>query len=517
MLTKATMERIEPFFDIMCTYLRSAMTHIDSRIQEDSLLFLDVLLLCTPERIARDFHKIIPNFLDMISKLRVDSKPGRTLTVNLDSQISSVKWRVKVLHRLQEFLHKYLECNNIGKAEKSLALPNVKFDGNKVNYYPLLNTSYTSACRLPSFYKQNSQLDESPMDDVEKFKTYFDTLMPLLFETWLEVCPNANREANIETVVNEDAAGLLKHSLQVIASLWELVKYLNKKYPSSNIMQFFSQKYRQPFCQHIFKSFPYVTNLRRGKATTSTDFNNVFEDTVTDPKLVLENLQICHLFVTFNPNVNVKLQNVEVTSLLNYIERTFNQNSQDLVNDSMIKILQTIFSSEITNWTKDALILKTLFEKLIWAYFNQEMSSNFRQKIFALLCQIAMNDKLLHFHQTEAYEKWLSHLPDILLEDLVTVETINIILKFASRNNKVFNNVVKPKLVAIINNLPKIKVAETNDESIYKLFSLLYWIKCWDDKTLNLIEKLLVENAFRSDHGKYIFDTLRLRSVGIYQ
>lgn len=498
----------------MCTYLRSAMTHIDSRIQEDSLLFIDILLLCTPERIAKNFHKIIPNFLDMISKLKVDSKPGRTLTVNLDSQITSVRWRVKVLYRLQEFLNKYIECNNINSFEKDVKQVNAKFDAKRVNSYPLLNPSYTSVCQLQSVYDQSSSSNESSLDDVEKFKAYINTLMPLLFETWLEVCPNSNREANIETVINDDAAGLLKYSLQVISSLWELVNYLNKRNPSSNLAHFFCQKYRQSFTQHIFQSFPYVTNLRRGNKVATSE---VFEHAIVDSKLVLENLQICKLFIAFNPNVNVKTQNVLITSLLNYVERMFNQTSQDNVNNAVAKILHTIFSNEITNWTKDASIMDGLFRKLVWAYFNQEISSTFRQKIFALLCQIALNAKLTHFHTSEAYEKWVSNLPDILLEGTVTVETINIILKFATSNNKVFNSVIMPKLFAIVTNLPKIKVAESSDTNIYKLFSLLYWIKCWDNDSLNLIEKQLVENSYRSNYGKFIFDTLKLRSAGIYQ
>lgn len=80
------------------------MTHIDISIQEDSLLLLDTLITFTPSLVAAHSNKIFENFFDLISKLRTDSKPGRTLTVNLNSKITTVKWRIKVLNRLHAML-----------------------------------------------------------------------------------------------------------------------------------------------------------------------------------------------------------------------------------------------------------------------------------------------------------------------------------------------------------------------------------------------------------------------------
>lgn len=489
------------------------MTHIDSRIQEDSLLFLDVLLLCTPQKVAQDFHKIIPNFLDMISKLRVDSKPGRTLTVNLDSQITTVKWRVKVLHRLQEFLHKFVEHHHIGNSEKSISETTHLFDEKKLNHYPLFNSNYISVSFVSCFSSKNLQ-DTVQLDEVEKFKEYIKTLMPLLFETWLEVCPNVTTEKNTETVVSEDAAILLRHTIEVISLLWEIVQYFDRKNPSSKIVQIFCQSYRQQFNQHFIHAFPFVTNIRSKQAKAS---NSPFEDVITDPKLVLENLQICHLFIMLNPYVNIKHQNREISSVLNYIEKTFNQNTRDGTNDAVIKILNTIFSSEVTTWTKTLSVMDALFRKIIWVYFNKDIPTDFKQKVFALLCKIALNEKLIHFHTSDGYEKWINNLPDILLEESITTKTIDILHKFAVKSNNTFNTVVKPKLMSIIQNLPSLVISDSvNDTTSYhRLFSLLYWIKSWDCESLNLLEKQLMENVYKLDHGQYIFDMLKLKSNSI--
>ncbi|XP_026749074.1 testis-expressed protein 10 homolog [Galleria mellonella] len=502
--------KIEPFFDIMSTYLRSAMTHIDSRIQEDSLLFLDLLLQCTPQKVAQDFHKILPNFLDMISKLRVDTKPGRTLTVNLGSQITTVKWRVKVLHRLKDYLQKFVDYKNVSKKDKSLDQTTYLFDNSKLNHFPLTDPIYTSVCNLSCFSSKNYQ-DTILLDEVEKLREYTDTLMPLLFETWLEVCPKTNTERNIETIISEDAASLLKHILDVLSLLWILVCNQNNRNYDSGLPNLFSQKYKKQFGQYFVNSFPFVTNVRTKKKSS----NSTFDDEITDPKLILENLKICYLFIALNRNINLKSQNNEITTVLNYLEKTFSQNNHADVNNALINVLDTIFSNE-SNWTKNVTIMDPLFRKVIWAYFNTNMSDSFKQQIFTLLGKIALNDNLSHFHKCDSYEMWLKNLPDILLAESVQVQTIDIIHKFAIYNNLVFNRVIKSQLLKIVKNLPSIKISDSDDTNCYyKLFSILYSIKQWDSESLNVLEKQLIDNAYQGDYGKYIFDTLRLKTGGI--
>ncbi|KAM3964951.1 testis-expressed protein 10 [Aphomia sociella] len=511
-LSNINLVKIEPFFDIMSTYLRSAMTHIDGRIQEDSLLFLDLLLQCTPQKVAQDFHKILPNFLDMISKLRVDTKPGRTLTVNLSSQLTTVKWRVKVLHRLKDYLHKFVEYKNVYKKIKPSVQVTHIFDERKLNHFSLTNSIYTSICHVPCFSSKHSQ-DTILLDEVEKLKEYTDTLMPLLFETWLEVCPKSNSERNnMETVISEDAASLLKHILEVLSLIWDLIENQSNKSPNSELLNIFSQKYKKQFSQYFVNSFPYVTNMRNKRKSV----NSPFEEVITDPKLVAENLEICHLFIVLNCNINVKNQNNEITTVLNYLEKTFNQNTQNNVNDILVRILDNIFSND-NSWTRNGATMDSLFRKIIWAYFNKSISDTFKQQIFTLLGNIALNDKLTYFHKCNSYEMWLKNLPDILLADSIQIQTIDIIHKFAICNNDMFNTVIKSKLLKVIENLPLIKISDSlNDSgSYYKLFSILYWIKQWDSDSLNLLEKQLLDNVYQGDHGKYIFDTLRLRTGGI--
>ncbi|XP_014369524.2 testis-expressed protein 10 [Papilio machaon] len=505
-LTHVSTDKIDPFFDVLSTYLRSAMTHIDSRIQEDSLLFLDVLLLCTPQLIAHDFHKIIPNFLDMISKLK-DANQGRTLTVNLNSQITTVKWRVKVFQRLQQFLHKFAECNDVYKSEQLSDKTRV-FDITNKNNFPLFNPIYTSICTVSCFSSKNSQ-NTLISDEVGKFQSYVETLMPLMFEIWLEARPNVKGDKNIETVINEDAAILLKHILDVISMIWKLVEYFNKKYPNSLLQNNFIQKYKSLFSQHFVAAFPYVTNVRSRLPKTDLPF----ESTIIDPKLITENLEICYLYITINPNLNIKNNQKDVIAVFNYIENNFSSNSQDTMLEVAIRIMHKIISEEISiNWTKSLNIVESLFKKIIWTYCSDSSSTYLKQQMFALLCKTYLNNNLVNFHSCSAFVYWLQILPDVLLDSTISSDTIDILHRLAVSNNKSFNSVVKPKLTDIIKNLPKITVSDTTQKSAYyKLFSILYWINSWDIKSFELLENQIMNNEYNSDYGKYILDTLKCR------
>lgn len=104
-----TPDLIAPFVHVITSYLRCAMTHINIQIQEDSLSLLDCLLLYAPTLVATNSDTIFTCFLDMISKLRTESNPQRTLTVHLGRKQTNVKWRSKVLDRLLGILKAIVE------------------------------------------------------------------------------------------------------------------------------------------------------------------------------------------------------------------------------------------------------------------------------------------------------------------------------------------------------------------------------------------------------------------------
>lgn len=99
---------LRPFFPILLTYLKCAMTHIKPAIQEDSLQMFDILLKNSPKLVASERDKILPNYLDLVSKMRTEGNPERTLSLQLGNKITNLKWRKSVLERLVV----YLKCIN---------------------------------------------------------------------------------------------------------------------------------------------------------------------------------------------------------------------------------------------------------------------------------------------------------------------------------------------------------------------------------------------------------------------
>lgn len=65
---------------------------------------LDILLKHAPQLVASEKDSILQPYLDMVSKMRVEDKPERTLSLQLGNKITSQKWRKNVLERLIIFL-----------------------------------------------------------------------------------------------------------------------------------------------------------------------------------------------------------------------------------------------------------------------------------------------------------------------------------------------------------------------------------------------------------------------------
>jgi pre-rRNA-processing protein IPI1 len=109
---------LKPFFPVLVSYLKCAMTHIKSVVQEDSLLMLDLLLKNAPLLVASEKDVILAPYLDMVSKMRTENNPERTLSLQLGNKITSMKWRKSVLERLIIFLRCINQSNQLGSVHK---------------------------------------------------------------------------------------------------------------------------------------------------------------------------------------------------------------------------------------------------------------------------------------------------------------------------------------------------------------------------------------------------------------
>lgn len=167
--------------------MRCAMTNIDRNIQEDSLLFLDCFVNKDCGLLAQTSEKMLPDFLALISKLRNDSEVGRTLTLNLGSKLTSVVWRIKVLSRLQAIFRIILTAKSCPKSETNRhGLQSVLVD--RQGCFPLYKEKLLSQLDAPclDMFAMKSITNSNQPDLI---KRHIMMMVPLLFETWLEVRP----------------------------------------------------------------------------------------------------------------------------------------------------------------------------------------------------------------------------------------------------------------------------------------------------------------------------------------
>lgn len=269
LLSTTTSDTLVPFFDTLSSYLRCAMTHINVNIQEDSLFMLDNLLLYAPDLVAANSNKIFMGFLDMISKLSVESKSERTLSVNLSSKITSVKWRSKVLDRLLGMLKVMVGAKRSGKKlvndndlvgtltlkseTKTSGCQTLYYTEMKPMYFPVIRSYLNKNCVLPSvFDKRTRTTGPQQLDEQESIQKYAELLIPLIIETWMEVRPS-----NSEPDISNEAAFTLKISLEIVDKIHELILLWCKEENNDTLILWFRENWNKEFCSNFMSGFPY--------------------------------------------------------------------------------------------------------------------------------------------------------------------------------------------------------------------------------------------------------------------
>lgn len=257
---------LEPFFEIILSYLSCAMTHIQQNIQDDSLFMLDILLKYQPKLMALHYEKIFDNFLDMISKVTVSQ--NRSLIISMNNKMSTIKWRGKILQRMNDLLKTIIIINDHRSNNRNNEKSNCEhFIETKPLNFPLyknnLNSDQNSISKL--FHKSLTEKGGTKMlnNDDDKLKGYIDHLIPLLFQSWLEVSPLISNNQNKDENLNIDSAFTLKQVVEIFDNLWQLTQIQALKSNNDDLLIWFKTKYYEEFRSNIFFKFPYqqIENL----------------------------------------------------------------------------------------------------------------------------------------------------------------------------------------------------------------------------------------------------------------
>lgn len=126
-------------------------------------------------------------------------------------------------------------------------------------------------CNLPILFRKsvgvisaNASNLLAERDEGQKIQKYVELLMPLLFETWMEVRPaklnaiKSNADFDDEDVcISNEAAFTLKTIVEIIEKLLELIQMCDQDVNNDDLIKWFRKKYSQEFSKQFLTGFPF--------------------------------------------------------------------------------------------------------------------------------------------------------------------------------------------------------------------------------------------------------------------
>lgn len=427
-------EQLYPYCNVLISYLRCAMTHLDPRIKEDSLLFLDVLVQNCSNILARNSNKVLPNFLDMISRLHTEMKPGRQLTTTLNSKNTNVKWRIKVLERLATMFSSIV---SFYKSQQTINLnmtAQVVHIDKSTKHIPIyLNTNFQN-CEIN--FDRTDVLKENAGEktlDAEELIKYVELLMPLIFDSWIEVCPDEKNLDNSALLISAEALELLKSAVGIIQLIIECIDILHTEC-DVNMKYWFKNNFQNSFVKNFFSKFPYNKLSATGNLLSSIRNRKRQEDFSVDESYDIclgHNLGLCQIYVWFtsihnDDKVVPKLNKNYCTSVMKYlngitkfilfyinnkssfvlnffvfpfIEKLENWSSiNNIVLPQLIKLLRTLFLEASKIWYKNHFELNETLQAVVNACCNYS-KTEVQLQLFSLISDIMLDHTLHELHR----------------------------------------------------------------------------------------------------------------------
>ncbi|KAH8416426.1 hypothetical protein KR222_003201 [Zaprionus bogoriensis] len=473
-------EAIVPFFHIIAAYLRCAMTHVQPAIQEDSLLLLDVLLLRVPARLLaeRSASAIIGHFIDMISRTRHDTQhTNRLLTVRLpqgqgQGQQTTIKWRTKVLLRLQQILGTLLQQQQqSSKQARAGAARVVHYEASRPQFYNVLSALHADDSALHTLVGERQRKPEH-----EQLRSYVEQLMPLLQDNWLEVRPTQQQQ-----LLNADAAASLHVLLDIMAQLWQLVLHFEatqhgQEHAAQELSSWLRETYAESFTRNFLKEggFPYQqlplqpqpkqAKKGRGKGKQQTAAGD------GDELCIAQNLGVVHLVCHYWPQPGEQ-QREDYASLLHYVNRCLRQ-LRSLTPDQQLRLVAALRALLLDN---GAALLQLLAHQLggvmqhcIEQYVQQQFTTRegVATRLLGLLCQIVQRPQLYAGYGAEQqFGPFLEYLPQLLLKPSVADATLTAMSTLCRQRNTVFLAALAASADAVLANIEQLQLTGSSDSS----------------------------------------------------
>lgn len=457
------------------------MTHIDPNIKEDSLLFLDVLVQNCSSILAKNSHKVLPNFLDMISRMHTETKPGRLLTTTLNSKNTSVKWRIKVLERLSNMLGSVINYKRMEKTQHHISATRIIHVGEETKNIPLYRQTDVQDCKIyfDGIANLENNINEKSMDADELVK-YIGVLMPLMFDSWIEVCPEEKISDASEMMISNEASILLKHIVVIIQLIIEYIDLLDYS-DHMNIKSWFKNSFQSIYLKNLFSKFPYsriktVEKFRKRQE----DFSNL---EVSD-KCLEQNLAICQIYTWFtsvntNHSTTNKLDKKCCKHIIDYLNERINNwpSSDNLALPQLNKLLRTLFFKASKVWYTNRITMEPILQATINVSSNQP-KRELQTQLYNIITDIMLDHTLTELHSEHIFKEYVSVLPNLLLRSSIHENMIQMINRAVLRHREWMQDALVKKQDAIIDNAKKIQIIGSENEKCSRLMicNLFYFL-----------------------------------------
>lgn len=138
-------------------------------------------------------------------------------------------------------------------------------------YFSTARIQLNRNCDLPLLFRKTSNAHTAnasnlliERDEGQKIQKYVELLMPLLFETWMEVRPSKLNNANAtdgfddeDFCITNEAAFTLKTTVEIVEQLLELIQMCDRDVNHDDLIKWFRRKYGQEFLNQFLTGFPY--------------------------------------------------------------------------------------------------------------------------------------------------------------------------------------------------------------------------------------------------------------------
>ncbi|EDV92356.1 testis-expressed protein 10 homolog [Drosophila grimshawi] len=518
---------IVPFFHIIAAYLRCAMTHVQPAIQEDSLQLLDVLLLRVPARLLaeRSASTIIGNFIDMISRTRHDTqRTNRLLTVRVVSagsgQLTTIKWRTKVLLRLHQILGTLLQQQQQQLPRSDARQPPariVHFDAKRPQYYNVLRPQLEDKRDLYAIVGESARRDEN-----EQLRGYVEQLMPLLHDNWIEVRPQQqqqkkHQQQQQQQLLSADAAASLHVLLDIVAQLCQLVQqyetmqqdathelsmWMRSNYANSFVRVFLKE------CNYPYQQIPSISETSTTHTKKKTKAKGKRELATGGEMCIAQNLTLVQLVCYFWPQPVGEQASDDYGCLLQYMNQCLHRLSQLSV-DEQLRLVVALRALLLDNGL--ALLqlrshqMGSVMQHCIEKYVAQEYTTRegVATRMLNLLCQLVQRSELYHgYGGKEQFATLLDYLPQLLLKPSVADVTLTAMSTLCRQQNVVFMTALADSVNEVLANVEQLQVTGDSgtDESRFehqkRILNLFYYARrCGDPHKLQSALHLLEQNT----------------------